>query len=372
MMQAPWLSWLAIRPWLEVVLALAIGLVVQRVVFAVARRVAARSSSVFIQSMVRHAYQPTAWILPLTALILWLPYIALPASIIAPLHHAIGLALIGVIAWLVIAFIGVMADLISAKYRVDVEDNLRARQIQTQIHVLRRIIVTLVLVVALSLMLMTFPGIRQLGATLFASAGIAGLVAGIAARPALSNLIGGLQIALTEPIRMDDVVIVEGEFGRIEEITSTYVVVRIWDLRRLIVPLTYFLEKPFENWTRQSAALLGTVFFYTDYRVPVPAIREELQRILEGNPLWDGNVWNLQVTDATEHAMQLRALMSARDASVLWDLRCEVREQLLAFIQQKYPDSLPQTRAWLHSDSQQRAAPQDPAPSGNEQPAKLN
>lgn len=364
-MQLPWLNWLAIRPWFEVILAVLIALMVHRAIFFVARRITARNPSIFIQSVIRHSYRPSAWMLPLIALILWLPLMDIPARFNAPLHHAIGLALIGVTAWLLIALIGVMADLISTKHRVDVEDNLRARQVQTQIQVLKRIAVILVSVVALALMLMTFPGIRQLGATLFASAGIAGLVAGIAARPALSNLIGGLQIALTEPIRIDDVVIIEGEFGRIEEITSTYVVVQIWDLRRLVVPLTYFLEKPFENWTRHSAALLGTVFLYTDYRIPVQAIREELQRILEKNPLWDRSVWNLQVTDSTENAMQLRALMSARDASVAWDLRCEVREQLIAFIQENYPESLPQTRATVLCDPSQRFVSDPAAPAGS-------
>jgi len=362
MWTADWLNWVAIRPWMEIAGAVLIALAVHRVVFAVARRAAANTHSVFNQSIVRHAQAPAAWMLPLAVLIVSLPAIAVPVWLNAPLRHTLGLALIAVSAWLLVASIGVAVDLISARYRVDVEDNLRARHIQTQIQVLRRIAVAAVLVVTLSLMLMTFPSIRHIGATLFASAGIVGLVAGIAARPALSNLIGGLQIALTEPIRIEDVVIIEGEWGRIEEITSTYVVVRIWDLRRLIVPLSYFLEKPFQNWTRRSAALLGTVFLYTDYRVPVAALRQELQRILEGNPLWDRSVWNLQVTDATDHAMQLRVLVSAKDASAAWDLRCQVREQLIAFIQEHYPESLPQTRASLLHDPMQHLSSADQAP----------
>jgi len=214
--------------------------------------------------------------------------------------------------------------------------------------VLRRVLVVVILIVGLSVMLMTFPTVRQFGATLFASAGLAGLVVGMAARPALANLLAGLQIAMTEPIRIDDVVIVDGEWGRIEEITTTYVVVCIWDLRRLIVPLSYFIEHPFQNWTRQTADLLGTVSIYADYTVPVEEVREELHRILDGSEQWDRKVWGLQVTDATERTMTLRALMSAPDSSKAWDLRCLVRERLIAFLQAKHPQSLPRARAEVH------------------------
>jgi hypothetical protein len=202
-------------------------------------------------------------------------------------------------------------------------------------------------VVALSVALMTFPSIRHLGVSLFASAGVAGIVIGMAARPTIANLLAGIQIALTEPIRLDDVVIVNGEWGWIEEIGTTYVVVRIWDLRRLIVPLSQFIEQPFQNWTRVTADLLGTVIVYADYRVPVERVRQELHRILEASGMWDGKAWGLQVTDATERTIQLRALMSAPDSGKAWDLRCLVREQLVAFLQREYPDSLPVVRAEL-------------------------
>jgi hypothetical protein len=206
-------------------------------------------------------------------------------------------------------------------------------------------------------MLMTFPAIRHIGITLFASAGVAGLVVGMAARSTLSNLFAGIQIALTEPIRIEDVVIVEGEWGWIEEIGTTYVVVRIWDLRRLVVPLSYFIEHPFQNWTRVTADLLGTVIVYADYTVPVEEVRAELHRILQASEMWDGKVWGLQVTDATEHTLQLRALMSAADSSIAWDLRCHVREKLVAFLQERHPHSLPRVRAELD-----KASPQQPAP----------
>src|SRR5690606_9134491 len=200
-------------------------------------------------------------------------------------------------------------------------------------------------VVAGALILMKVPGAENVGASLLASAGIAGLIVGAASRPALSNLIAGLQIALTQPIRLDDVVIVEGEWGRVEEITNTYVVVRIWDLRRLIVPLSHFIEKPFQNWSRQKTDLLGTVFLHVDYSIPLQELRTELHRILQASKRWDGKVWVLQVVDATERTIQLRALMSAPDSGTAWDLRCEVREALIEFIRNRYPESLPRVRA---------------------------
>jgi small-conductance mechanosensitive channel len=197
-------------------------------------------------------------------------------------------------------------------------------------------------------MLMTFERVRQLGTTILASAGVVGIVVGMAAQRTIATFIAGLQIAITQPIRVDDVVIVENEWGRIEEITLTYVVVKIWDLRRLIVPITYFIESPFQNWTRTSADILGTVFVYTDYNVPVDAIREELHNILKKSEHWDGKVCVLQVTNASERTIELRALMSAADASAAWTLRCEVREKILEFIKRKYPQALPRMRAELN------------------------
>jgi small-conductance mechanosensitive channel len=196
-------------------------------------------------------------------------------------------------------------------------------------------------------MLMVFQSVRQLGTAMIASAGVAGIVIGFAAQKSLGTLLAGFQIAMTQPIRIDDVVIVEAEWGKIEEITLTYVVVRIWDLRRLVVPITYFIEKPFQNWTRTSADILGTVFLQVDYGVPVDAVRQELTRILEASPNWDRKVNVLQVTDTKERTLELRALASSSDASKSWDLRCEMREKLVAFIQQKFPDSLPRLRTTI-------------------------
>jgi small-conductance mechanosensitive channel len=307
----------------------------------------ASSDSHLWSALVRSSRRPAVVAAPLLAAFLVLPVLPLPQRLAAYLQHMLVLGLIATAAWLSLRMLDALVETLGTTYRVDVKDNLRARKIETQVQLLRRIAAVVVTLVAGSLMLMTFPSIRHIGITLFASAGIAGLVAGMAARSTLSNLLAGVQIALTEPIRIDDVVIVEGEWGWIEEIGTTYVVVRIWDLRRLVVPLSYFIEHPFQNWTRVTADLLGTVYVYADYTVPVDEVRAELHRILQASGMWDGKVWGLQVTDANERTVQLRALMSAPDSGSAWDLRCHVREKLIGFLQQRYPRSLPQVRAEL-------------------------
>ena len=259
-------------------------------------------------------------------------------------RHLNGLALIAAITWLACAAISGVARGVIARYPADVADNLQARRIHTQARVLSRTAAVVALIAGVSLMLMTFPGARQVGASLLASAGVVGIVAGIAARPVFSNLIAGLQIALSQPIRIDDVLIVENEWGRVEEITGTYVVLRIWDERRLIIPLQWFIEHPFQNWTRTSSQLLGTVFLNVDYGMPLAPVRAELERIVKDIPEWDGRVVKLQVTDATERTMQLRILVTASDAGRAFDLRCQVREALIDFMQREFPQHLPLTR----------------------------
>jgi len=318
-----------------------------RLLYYGAGRIEARAPGPAKATLLRASRRPVGVVLPLLALFLALPALRWPQRLTDYLQHLLVLGLIAASAWLCLRLLDALAETVGATHRVDVKDNLAARKIETQVQLLRRIAAVLVIVVAGSLMLMTFPSIRHVGITLFASAGLAGLVAGMAARSTLSNLLAGIQIALTEPIRIDDVVIVEGEWGWIEEIATTYVVVRIWDLRRLVVPLSYFIEHPFQNWTRVTADLLGTVYVYADYTVPVEAVRAELQRILQASGMWDGKVWGLQVTDASEHTIQLRALMSAPDSGSAWNLRCHVREKLIAFLQERYPRSLPQVRAQL-------------------------
>ncbi len=250
-----------------------------------------------------------------------------------------------------IAFIRTLKIIFQERFDISKEDNLKSRKFSTQFNILERIVFFLIIIVCIGLILMLFDDVRKIGISLFASAGIAGIIVGFAAQRILAAVIAGLQIAITQPIRIDDVLIVENEWGRVEEITLTYVVVKIWDQRRLIVPTTYFFDKPFQNWTRTSANILGTVFIYTDYNVPFQALRDELTRLLESSPLWDKKVNVLQVTDSKEKTVEIRALMSAKDSPTAWDLRVFVREKLIEFLQQNYPDSLPKTRLVLQNNS---------------------
>jgi small-conductance mechanosensitive channel len=234
----------------------------------------------------------------------------------------------------------------------------------TQVNVISRVLVVLVAIIGIGLALMTFPRVRELGASLLASAGIAGIIVGFAARPVLENIIAGVQLALTQPINIDDVVIVDGEWGRIEEITTTYVVVRIWDDRRLICPFTKFISESFQNWTRRTADILGAVIIHADYTVPVEDVRQELNRIVQDHEKWDQRVCVLQVTDATENTIQLRALVSASSASRAWDLRVDVREKLIAYLQREHPNSLPRTRVAI-DDPADGAHPTAPVSGGS-------
>jgi len=257
---------------------------------------------------------------------------------------------VGTVAWLGIRVLVAGEEAVSAHYSTDAPDNLKARKIVTQVRILRRIVTTVVVVLAIGLVLLQYDPLRELGTGILASAGIVGIVVGVAAQNTLSDLIAGIQIALTQPIRVDDVVIVEGEFGWIEEITLTYVVVRVWDKRRVVLPITHFVEQPFQNWTRTSADLIGSVFLHVDYRTPVGAVREELRRITEASEYWDGDTCALHVTNATDRSVELRAIASAANASQLWELRCEIREKLIAYLREKHPESLPVVRARLRDN----------------------
>ncbi|MEQ9638914.1 MAG: mechanosensitive ion channel family protein [Alphaproteobacteria bacterium] len=345
LLQHPWLIWGA-----SLVAVVAMVTVAHLIVFAIAARATGRTDSVIDEALVRRGRRPTLWVVWLLVVLALLPKMPTDAATLDAVRRVVSVLLTGAIGWLAIALTGVIEDYVEARFDITQADNLTARQMHTRIRVLRRVAVAVIAVITVCLMLMSFPAVRQIGVSLFASAGIAGLVIGMAARPALSNLIAGLQIALTDPVRIDDVVIVEGEWGWIEEITSTYVVVRIWDLRRLIVPLSYFIENPFQNWTRRSADILGTVFLYADYRVPVAEVRQAFFDIVATSDLWDGKVKVFQVTNAGAESVELRALMSAGSAGQAWDLRCFVREELLAWLQANHPDSLPRMRVELERD----------------------
>jgi small-conductance mechanosensitive channel len=324
--------------------AIFLALLGHYILFQIVERLARRKGDQANLSVVRRSKAPARAILPLLALVLALPFAPMPEHLRDILQHVLGLCVIASVGWGVIILVQLLGDMVFSRYTIDVDDNLAARRIRTQTLVLQRTVVVVITVITLAIMLMTFPAVRHIGTSLLASAGLAGLIVGMAARSTLTNVIAGIQVAISQPIRIDDAVVVEGEWGWIEEIDASYVVVRIWDLRRLIVPLSYFIEKPFQNWTRTRADLLGTVMIYTDFTAPVEEIRQELLRILKSTPLWDGKTWGLQVTDATYQSMQLRALMSARNGPTAFDLRCYVRENLIKFLQEKFPASLPQGR----------------------------
>jgi len=260
-------------------------------------------------------------------------------------NHAIGLLLIGACTYLAVNATYLLGAYIADRQEMTAADNLAARRIVTQVRVLQNVALVVIGVLGFSCALMTFDGVRQVGVSLLASAGIAGVVLGFAAQKSIGTLLAGIQIAISQPVRLEDVVVVEGEWGRIEEIALTYVVVRIWDLRRLIVPITYFIEKPFQNWTRVSSEILGTVFLRVDYTVSVGSVREELDRLLAGNDLWDQKVASVQVTEMTPNGLELRVLVSASDASKCWDLRCQLRERLVDFIRREAPGALARVRA---------------------------
>lgn len=346
--------------------ALLLGLLVHFVLRRLARRIALKEST---RARIAHAViLPLAFALPLMFLGAALRAVPMPEAHLQTWVHGLRLAVFACFTWLLVRIVGAVEASILRHNPMEVADNLHARRIQTQTRVLGRVAQGAILLLGTALALMTFPAVRQVGATLLASAGIAGLVAGIAARPVFGNLIAGLQIALAQPIRLDDVVIVEGEWGRIEEITSTYVVVRIWDERRLVVPLSWFIENPFQNWTRRTAQMLGTAFLWLDYRTPMEEVRAELERICRADPRWDGRVCIAQVTETGEHVMQVRLLVSARDSGEAFDLRCAVRERMIDFLARHHPYALPRLRAQIDRDAGPAAPRRGPAPGAPDSP----
>ncbi|GAA3282101.1 mechanosensitive ion channel [Dactylosporangium vinaceum] len=317
--------------------------IVHRVLLRAGRR------SALATELAERAHRPTQWVVVLCAVYFSVRSSADEASWRHAFLHADQLIIIGAAAWLVAALLVVAEDAALARFRTDVPDNRNARRVHTQVVMIRRVTVAVVAVLAVAVMLMTFPQARIVGTSVLASAGFAGVIAGLAAQSVLRNMFAGLQLAFSDAVRLGDVVIVEQEWGRVQEITLSYVVVHVWDDRRLILPTSYFTEKPFENWTRSESALLGAVMFDVDWWLPVPEMREELRRALESTDLWDGRVSVLQVVEATGSAMQLRALVSAEDAPKLWDLRCFVREHLVTWLRDTHPAALPRVRAEMTS-----------------------
>ena len=264
------------------------------------------------------------------------------------------LMLIFTFTWFIIIALRISKNRFLKQFDVNTRDNLRARKFYTQFNIIERIAIFVVILFAIGISLLTFDGIKEIGVSLLTSAGIAGIILGLSAQKVIGAILAGIQIAISQPIRLDDVVIVEGEWGRVEEIKLTYVVVNIWDKRRLVLPSTYFIEKPFQNWTRNSSDILGTVFIYTDYNFPIDELRKEFTRLLHSTDLWDKKVNVIQVTNVTEKTMEMRALMSASDSPTAWDLRVYIREHLVKFIQENYPESLPQSRVVIKENHPHR------------------
>jgi small-conductance mechanosensitive channel len=344
----PWLA-----PALSAAAAVALAIIAVRIATIVLRRLAARQP--FWLPFIQAARGPGVAVAAL--LVLQAALLAAPNTLygLDALRHMATLAVIAAATWLGVSLTAAIAEAVALRFPADVADNLNARRILTQTRLLTRTLASVIVLVGVSFALLTFPGVRNVGAGLLASAGVVGLTVGIAAKPILGNLLAGVQIALTQPIRLDDVVIVEGEWGRIEEIGRAFVVVRIWDQRRLVVPLQYFIERPFQNWTRTGSEILGTAFLWVDYGMPLEPLREELRRVCEAAAHWDRRVALIQVTDANERAMQLRILVSARDAGQAWDLRCLVRERLIDFLRRDWPQFLPRLRAEIQPDQPDKA-----------------
>jgi small-conductance mechanosensitive channel len=334
-----WLIGLAL-----VCLAILAALFVHRVAVALAKRAIGSRQTIAI-AILEATTGPTRLALCLVAAAFVLPLAPLSDELRGTLTHLSVVANIALVGWISIRAVDLAASRYLLRFRTEIEENFLARKHVTQVRVFKRVTDTLIVIVVVSTALMTFDSVRQYGVSLFASAGAAGLIAGLAARPLLSNLIAGVQIAVTQPIRIEDAVIIENEWGWVEDIASTYVVIRLWDWRRMVVPLAYFIERPFQNWTRDAASLIGSIILHVDYAADVPRIRKRLEEAVKESKLWDGAVVNLQVVDTNARTMELRALVSARNAPQAWDLRCEIREKLIAFLQKDMREALPRERA---------------------------
>jgi len=338
-----------------VVLAFGVGLILRFILIRALRLIKYKKAPFMLRSLVRRLSAPICFLPPFVAFMAFVPALAnnntlqLPTETVTTLTKLAESGFTAVLTWLFVMLVYVLQDYVYQRYDLDNEEtkngNLHERQVLTQFLFIKRFIIITIVFVGGAVALLNYDSLRQVGATLLTSAGILGIILGVAAQKSIANLVAGFQIAFTQPIRIDDVVIVEGEWGRIEELTFTYVVVRIWDQRRLVVPITYFVEKPFQNWTRQKTEIMGTVNIYADYTLPLAPLRKEMERILAQSPYWDGRVGKIQITDSTEKTMLVRCLVSASNSDNAWELRCELREKLIDFIQRHYPDCLPNFRA---------------------------
>lgn len=330
--------------------AIALALIAHRTVFAIVTRLVARMD-LFWRSLVSRTRGPTRFAVITVALGFAASVSPLTVEQATLIRQLLLLCFIALVGWIAKTALHIWTTVYLRRFKLDADDNLLARKHVTQTRILRRVGDIMIVVVGVSTMLMSFDGVRQYGVSLLASAGAAGLVIGLALQPVLKNIFAGIQLAVTQPIRIDDALLVEGEWGNVEEITSTYVVMRLWDWRRMILPLSYFIEKPFQNWTRDNAALIGTVMLYLDYEAPIDAVRAKVEDIASASPLWDRRVVSVQVTDFRQSTMEVRILVSAGTAPRAFDLRCEVREKLMVFLQKKHPRALPRLRAEALSEN---------------------
>lgn len=296
------------------------------------------------RSVVKYIGVPLNYFVPVLMLNILVPVMRIQRALREYVDKTLEVILIITVTWLLVNLVNLAHNYILYKYNFEKPNNLRERKLRTQLLFAKQFLIGVILFVAVAIIFLSFDRLRAVGAGLLTGVGISGIIVGFAAQKSLGNILAGVQIAFTQPIRIDDILTIENEWGRVEEITLTYVVVRIWDERRLILPINYFIEKPFQNWTRNSSELLGTVFIHADYTIPVDAVRQELTRLVTGNKLWDGKTCTLVVTSADEKTVQLRALMSAANAGDSFNLRCYVREHLVRFIAEQYPGSLPKSR----------------------------
>ena len=336
---------LALRVVIALIIAIAAAELAHFILYACLRRAQKWRPTFLGRLLIRHTSGPMHPLLILLAVTLGLEQPGMEGWATDLVQRLLEIGYIVAFTWLTIGLLEIGHAFVVARLPEEIRDDVRARRIRTQVYLLRQIMIWLLVFIGFAAILMSFPSIRNVGAGLFASAGVAGLVLGMAARPTLGNLIAGIQIALTEPIRIDDAVVVEGQSGRVVEVNTTYVVIRMWDLRHLIVPISHFIEKSFENSSRYSSDMIGAVYLQMDYTVPVERLREEYESILRSSPLWDGKTNLVQVTDFKDNTVELRFLMSAASSSAAFDLRCYVREKMLDYLQREHPSALPKVRS---------------------------
>jgi small-conductance mechanosensitive channel len=335
-------------PWaasLVILAALVVGAWILRAVGVAVLRRLSRENHPYIRSVVEQTKNPALFALLLVALAIALQTAPLAQDVRTLIVRLLVLGTICLIGWIALTAVNIGASLYLLRFRIDIEDNLMARKHVTQVRVLVRVLGTIIVLVTAGFALMTFDSVRQYGVSLFASAGVAGVIFGLAAQPVLSNLIAGVQLAVTQPIRLEDAVTVQNEYGWIEEINATYVVIRLWDLRRLIVPLNFFIQQPFYNWTREAANTIGSALIYLDYTAPIDLIRQKAIELVGKSGRPNTEVASVQITNLRPDCVELRVLIRSDSPGKASDASAELREKLISFLQREHPEALPRQRS---------------------------